>query len=399
MAIKFRYVAYNNAGVRQQGTIEASSEQDALLKLQAQQLSPVTVNEIQSATKALFEAKHLTLNDVEFFTSELALLLRSGLNIDRGLQLLAQNAQSEVFRQFAKAVYERLKRGEMLSDILKDYDVFSTLYIGLVKIAEETGELSAVFEKLSQEIKYQLELRAKVMQALTYPAVILFVCIGALLFIFNFVVPNMSSLFSEQPDLPGYTRALLGLSNFMIHYQWYLIIAVTLGLYSLWHQRQHPKVQELIVFCKVRVPLVNSAAMLLEQVRFNSALATMLSTGVSIDKALQLAINTLTVPTLQTEVRQALTGIKKGQGLADSLRQTRLYPPYFASLLAIGEESGELDRAFQEISDRSRTAFYQWVTRFTTLLEPLLILFMGAIVGSVVVIMMLSITAVTDMPV
>lgn len=396
---KFSYTAYNNAGTKQRGVILALTQKEALDLLQAQQLSVISLSAVNASTPSLFAASNLSLADIEFFTSELALLLRSGLNIDRGIQLLNQNAQSDVFRQFTQTVYDGLKRGQSLSEILADYKAFSALYISLVRIAEETGEMISIFDKLSEEIKYQVELRAKISQALAYPAVILFVCITALLFIFNFVVPNMSSLFRDQVDLPIYTQALLNMSSFMNRYQWYLLAFLSIGGWTLWNYRHHPQVEQMMNWSKTHLPMLKTSGLLLEQVRFNSALAIMLSTGLSIDKALLLATDTVTVPNLRAEIKLALENIKKGEGLAQSLRQTKLFPPYFASLLAIGEESGELGRAFQEISDRSRTAFYKWVTRFTTLLEPLLILFMGAIVGSVVVIMMLSITAVTDVPI
>lgn len=395
---KFKYTAYNNAGVKQQGVIDAATEQEARVQLSQQNLM---IAELQSQNTdnqmTLFQSQHLAVEDVEFFTSELALLLKSGLKIDRGLQILKQNVQKPALSDFLTQLLVKLKKGETLSSALENVSAFGPLYVGLVKIAEETGELQAVFDRLSAELKYQLELNSKIKQALVYPAVILTVCVLAILFIFNFVVPNLTTLFQGRDDLPSYTRGLLAVSSFMQSYQWFVIGGFFTATYLGWSQRHTATMQNLMTTLREKMPVFSAANLLVERIRFNSALATMLAAGVVIDRALRLAQNTLRTHSLQHEVKLAIEQIKRGEGLSKSLSETRLYPPYFASLLAIGEESGALGRVFEEIADRCRQQFYSWVTRFTTLLEPLLIMVMGAIVGSVVVIMMLSISAVTDM--
>lgn len=395
---RFKYVAYNSSGVKLQGVVEAASEQLARQQLQTDGLLVAELRvEVKPAGQALFVASNLSLADVEFFTAELALLLKSGLRIDKGLSILKQNVQKPLLRDFISLVLNKLKQGEPLSAILATNPAFNNLYVGLVKIAEETGELESVFQRLADELKYQIELQDKIKQALVYPSVILTVCLLALLFIFNFVVPNLTSLFHEGQDLPGYTIALMAVSRFIVNYQqWLFLGAVAAGL-AMWHFRQSQLVRDLQTFMRERLPVVASANLLVERIRFNAALSVMLSSGVAIDKALKLAINTLRTASLQQELRVATEHVNRGKGLAASLSETRLYPPYFAALLAIGEESGELEKVFQEIAERSRKAFYSWVTRFTTLLEPLLILVMGAIVGAIVVVMMMSISAVTDM--
>jgi general secretion pathway protein F len=294
------------------------------------------------------------------------------------------------------SVYQDVKQGLTLSSSLAKFSVFDALYIGLLRIAEETGELATTFERLAFELKYQLELANKVKQALIYPSVILAVCVLALVFIFNFVVPNLTSLFSAQDDLPLYTVALLNVSQFMQDFQLYLLVLLLGAGFLLYQQRNSAWVERLVDTMRDRLPVVSSANLLVERIRFNAALATMLSSGVAIDRALKLAQGTLRSKSLRHEVGVACESVQRGEGLAQSMSETRIYPPYYASLLSIGEESGKLERVFTEIADRSRTDFYNWVTRFTTLLEPILILVMGTIVGTVVVIMMLSISAITS---
>lgn len=394
---QFKYTAYNATGVQQQGTIEAANQQAAQQQLQAQQLLVAEIKpQQQDAMTTLFGERSLNLKDVEFFTSELALLLNSGLKVDKGLEILLNNVEKPALRDMIRRVLGELKQGHKLSEALSHFKVFNSLYLGLVQIAEETGELANIFTKLSDELKYQLDLGDKVKQALVYPGVIMTVCILAIVFIFNFVVPNLAKIFQDQEGLPGYTVALLAVSDFFINYQLYVLLGlIVIGIIA-WRGQEHPSVIRVRTYCRERLPVISGANLLVERIRFNSALHIMLDSGVAIDRSLKLAQKTLRTLSLREEVARATENINRGQGLAASLGETRLYPQFYAALLTIGEESGELSRVFGEIAERSRRTFYSWVTRFTSLLEPAMILFMGAVVGSIVVIMMLSISAVTD---
>ncbi|MGM0906967.1 MAG: type II secretion system F family protein [Pseudomonadota bacterium] len=396
---RFDYTAYNQSGVRQSASLSGASEDEVRAQLEDQGLIVVSIDPASEQTDvlSLLSSNRLNAKDIEFFTSEIALLLQSGLRVERGLRILLNNVERKPLRELIETVLNDLKKGTALSESLSQFSAFDNLYISLIKIAEETGEMTSTFQRLSDELKYQLQLSGKIKQALVYPAVILTVCILAILFIFNFVVPNLTSLFSDEQNLPLYTELLLSTSAFMQSYQWFLIGGVAVLTFGLYQNRDKPSVQSFLLWIKENAPLLKSSNLLVERIRFNSALATMLSSGVAIDKALRLAMETIKTQSLRYEVRTAIEQITKGGGLAQSLGETRLYPPYFASLLSIGEESGQLEKVFTEIAERSRQNFYDWVTRFTSLLEPLLILAMGAIVGSVVVIMMLSISAVTDM--
>ncbi|MBY6063752.1 type II secretion system F family protein [Pseudidiomarina sediminum] len=394
----FTYVAYNPSGVEQKGRIDAVDLETARARLEQQQLLIADLKEASSGLNAnVFGDQGLNLNDVEFFTAELSLLLTSGLRVDKGLEILLHNVEKPALRELLKDVLQELKQGHKLSDSLAKFPVFSSLYIGLVQIAEETGELESTFQRLAEELHYQTELREKIKQALVYPAVILTVCIAAIVFIFNFVVPNLTTLFQDQENLPGYTVALLAVSSFFTDYQLWLGLGLVVGAVAIWKYRDQPAVQRLGSWCREHMPVFAGANLLVERIRFNAALNIMLNSGVAIDRSMKLASKTLRTASLQAEVARAAERMNRGESLAESLGESRLYPPYFAALLSIGEESGELARVFGEIADRSRRTFYSWVTRFTSLLEPALILFMGAVVGSVVVVMMLSISAVTDM--
>ncbi len=218
----------------------------------------------------------------------------------------------------------------------------------------------------------------------------------AVLFIFNFIVPNLETLFSDSSDLPWYTSMLLSSSEFMRQWQWFVIGGVFVIGAGLWRMRSHPSVVDFKDRILIDTPGIRDANSMVERIRFSSGLSLMLESGLPVDRALTLATGNIRHGVLRREMSAAVEKVKRGEQLSSVLRQTRLFPDYYASLLEVGEESGRLGRVFEEIARRSRDNFASWALRFTTLLEPLLILVMGLIVGGVVVIMMLSITSVTE---
>jgi len=324
-------------------------------------------------------------------------LLDSGVRIDRAVGILQRAGKSPAMSNLLSGIASELKAGRQLSDALGEHpEVFDKLYVNLVALGEAGGRLPDVFRRLAEDLRFQRELRQKVLSAATYPLVVASVCVIALLFIFNFVVPNLQSLFNDASELPWYTSALLGASQFM--QQWQLLVfavIVALGA-AVWRYRRSPVVIDFFDQLLIETPGLRDALAMVERIRFSSGLGLMLEADLPVDRALTLATGNIRHGLLRREMVAAVEKIKRGEQLSKALRQTRLFPDYFASLLEVGEEGGELSRVFTEIARRSRDAFSAWALRLTTLLEPLLILIMGLIVGGVVVIMMLSITSITD---
>lgn len=393
----FDYAGFDQAGGRVSGVVEAESAQQARGKLKQQGVLIKKIEEQSVAGTSLFGRSKVSLADVEFLTSELSLLLASGLKIDKGIELLKRSNNKPGLGMLLDKVARELRSGKQLSQALANFpEVFDALYINLVSIGEATGKLAGVFSQLAEDLAFRRDLQQKIIQALTYPLVILFVCLVSIIFIFNYVVPNMSSLFAGQNNLPLYTSMLLVASDWLVKYQFGLLAVIVVMAMLIYSNRNQPGLQKAWQELAIRLPVFSSAIILVERIRFNSGLAMMLHAGVAIDAALQLASGNIKHTHIRREVVIAINKVKRGDNLAASLRQTRLFPDFFASLLAVGEESGELAKIFQEIAQRSQRAFANWVGRLTSLIEPLLIIVMGGIVGGVVVIMMLSITSVTD---
>lgn len=397
----FRYEGFDQSGGRVSGTLEADSNDAALLELRSRGVLPSNVAETGAGTdwrSALgLSSDKVGLADLEFLTAELSLLLDSSVRIDRAIGILRRAGKGGGMSRLLNSLAADINAGRQLSEALSQHpQIFDRLYVNLVALGEAGGRLPEVFRGLAEDLRFQRELRQKIISAATYPAVVAGVCILALLFIFNFVVPNLESLFSDATELPWYTSALLGASEFMRSWQWFLFAAIGAGVAALWRVRDRPAVVDFRDRFMIESPGLRDAVAMVERIRFASGLGLMLDAGLPVDRALTLACGNIRHGVLRREISEAVERVKRGEQLSKVLRQTRLFPDYFASLLEVGEEGGQLAKVFTEIARRSRDSFSAWTLRLTTLLEPMLILLMGLIVGGVVVIMMLSITSVAD---
>ena len=395
----FSYKAYDNLGAKADGGIEAADIGLAKAALSEQGLLVVSVTEDTSFTRELgfLSRRRVSAQELEFLTSELALLLNSGVTIDRGLAVIKRNSTSAPQARLVASLHDAVRRGESLSEAMAaESEVFNPLYVNLVKLGESSGTLPKIFSRLAEDIKFQSELRSKIMQALTYPAVIFFVCILCIVFIFNYIVPQMSGLFEGLPEIPTYTAFLLGASAWMINYQWFLLLGIVAAVGMLVTALKTAEGARRIDEALLMVPGIKNVFILVERIRFNTAIAMMLESGILIDRCLDMAVGSVKNQTIQQELKVAKERVKKGDTLSKALRASPLYPDFSLSLIEVGEESGQLEPVFAEISRRSRREFESWVDRMTSLLEPLLILVMGGIVGGVVVTMLLSIVSVND---
>jgi len=397
MAI-FLYKAYDSSGAKEDGQIEAPDQVLALAELKKQGLLTSEIKELKAAGDSIFSFNQkVSLSDLEFLTAELSLLLESGVRIDKGIDIIKRTKAKPALAKLLSEISSGIKKGQSLSEAFREHsDVFDDLYCNLIELGEASGNLSEIFADLAKDLKFKRELQRKIISSLAYPSVIFFVCILSVFFIFNFIIPKMSSMFSDVAELPWYTSAMLSTSEWMINYQGFLVLGIIVGIVALIKASKQPAFVLWWQSTSLKLPVIGHAVTTVERIRFNSGLAMMVKAGVPIDKALGLSAGNIKNLVLRRELDIAKNKVKAGSALTPALKQTSLYPDFFISLLEVGEESGNLARVFDEIANRSRQEFESWTERMTTLLEPLMILFMGGFVGGVVVVMLLSMVSVNE---
>ena len=395
----FTYKAYDQSGGKADGQIEASDKAQALLALKKQNLLPTEVKEVNTSSNSVISFNNkVSLADLEFLTAELSLLLESGVRIDKGIDIIKKTKAKPALAKLLGDISSNLKKGKSLSESVREYDeIFEPLYCNLIELGEASGNLSEIFDGLAKDLKFRRDLQRKIISSLAYPCVIFFVCLLSIFFIFNFIVPKMSAMFTDIAALPWYTQMMLATSDWMVNYQGFLVVGVIVSIFLLISASKQTAFIHWWQSISLKLPVLKTAIITVERIRFNSGLAMMVKAGVQIDRAIGLSAGNIKNKTLQREMDIVKTKVKSGSALTPALQQTSLYPAFFVSLLEVGEESGNLERVFDEIANRSRQEFESWTERMTTLLEPLMILFMGGFVGSVVVIMLMSMVSINEM--
>ncbi|EGR3371339.1 type II secretion system F family protein [Vibrio parahaemolyticus] len=389
----YRYKAYDKQGKLVQGTELGKSELDVTVKLKKQSLIPLEVTTLAQTKKV----GRVTGAVIEETTSQLSLLLKSGLKIDKALEVLAENAPNAKIQSILEEVGIGVKQGRELWCCMSEHPTaFPNLYVEMVKIGEASGRLTEVFAKLAENLKFQRELSKKITQAMVYPMFILLVCVVSLVAIFNFVVPSMSGLFESLQEIPVYTQLLLDVSGFVQSYQVHMLAALVVAVIAFIKASENPDFRKRVDGFLAAFPLTRNAVLLVERIRYSASMELMLTSGVDLAKSMSMSKASVKSDALQSQLSKAHDDVSQGRSLVESLSGIQLFDPISLSLIRVGEETGQTGLVFGEINSRSRNQFETWMLKLTAMLEPLMIVIMGGIVGSVVIIMLLSIVSVND---
>ena len=394
----FKYVAYDNSGKKIESSIEADDKAQAQLQLkETKKLMVSSITQVKSGGISLFGKKAVGGRELEYLTSEITMLLQSGVKFDKAVDLLAKAKKQTAIGDVLAQISTKLKSGITIAESFGSFgQLFNKLYVNLLKTGEESGALTPVFKGLSRDLKYRNDLRQIIIQATTYPLIILVVCLASIVFIFNYIVPKMSTLFADAENLPWETQLVLGISDWLIAYQHYLGLFLLVGAGLIFHNRKNPKLLQWFHQRSRLVPGVRTIVEMSERIRFCSSMALLLEAGIAMDQAVKLSAGNSANSEIRRELESVSDQIRKGVHLSKALAETSLFSELFISLIEIGEESGEVTRIFGELADRSRNEFGSWVSKVTALLEPLLIITMGLIVGGVVVVMMMSVMSINE---
>ena len=392
----WEFEALDKTGARVKGRLRAETEKHALAQVIERQLSPLYVK-VLKADSGLFNS--IKSNDLEQMTTELSLLLRNGVQLDKALEMMAQATPNPVAAEMLTVITEQVRAGNPLHTGFSQYPrYFNALYCEMIRIGEETGQLATTLQRLAQNQKFQNELKGKVNQAMIYPAFIFGVCLVALFAIFNFIVPSMEGLFANMRDIPPYTAFLLSTSAWMQQNQILLLLTISVLVFAVAFNWRKPAFQQVVQGILRRLPVLKSGLQLSERIRFISSMQLMLQSGLPLAQALGLSVGVASDKRIQGQLSRVRDEVSQGRMLSDALASTDILEPVMLSLVKVGEEGGNLDVVFAERGERARWRFEQWALKLTSMLEPILIIVMGGLVGSVVVTMLLSIVSTSDVP-
>ena len=394
----FKYIA-KDGPKNVDGAVNAQSKEDAVEQINQLGYLPVRVElQVNDKKEKEISARHIFApkvksKDITIFSRQLASFVKSGVPILRGLSTIAEQSENPAFRKILEGVRSEIKEGESFSQALRKHPkIFSPLYVAMVNSGESSGNLHEVLLRVADHRQKQEAIIASVKSALAYPVLMILVGGGTIFFMLTFVMPRLMRIFTRiDQELPAPTQFLIGLSTALQHGWVWLLIGI-IGITVLMKQGAKTRAQKVFMSrLKLSVPIFGDFVYKSQLAQFCRTLELLIQSSIPILKAIKTAIPVLDNTVIQDELAKSYKDLEEGSSFGKSLSQSKLFPKFMTSLVIVGEESGRMDEALGEVATTYERDTDDAIKVMTSLLEPLLILIMGLIVGFIVIAMLLPI--------
>lgn len=395
----FSWEGTNSSGKTVKGEMEAVSAQAVFNALKAQRISPNIKKIKQKGTGLQKEIKipgfgpKVKTKDVVIFTRQFATMIDAGLPIVQGLEILGTSHSNPAMRKILSEIKDSVATGSTFADSLtKHPKAFDTLFVNMVAAGETGGILDIILERLADYLERMDKLRRQVKTALIYPAVVVSAAVIVTSILLIFVIPTFADLFKDfGAGLPAPTRFVIAISDFMVSYGHFIGVGLIGFIWAFKRFMKTEKGKEVIHPILLKLPIFGNIVRKVAVARFSRTLGTMLSSGVPILEALQICGKTSGNKVVEYEVDNVRTEISEGKSIAQPLHNSDIFPPMVVQMIAVGESTGALDAMLQKVADFYDDEVNNAVTGMKQLIEPLMIIVLGALVGGLVIAMYLPI--------
>jgi type IV pilus assembly protein PilC len=391
----FAWEARTRGGDVRRGTIDADSEAMVVARLKADQLNPVRVKkQARGISLAIPIGSGVSQKDLVIFTRQFGTMIDAGLPLVQCLDILASQTENKAFGKILADVKNTVESGSTFSDALRRHPrVFDELFVNLVAAGEVGGILDTILARLAIYLEKAVKLKRQVKGAMVYPIAIMCVAAGVIVVLLTKVIPAFENMFREFKGgaLPAPTRLVIGMSkSFMAN--WYFYLFGTIGaVVGFIGALRTDKGRELWDRFILRVPVIGNVLRKVVVARFTRTLGTLLSSGVPILDALDIVARTAGNVIVKRAILYARERISEGKDLASPLAETRVFPPMVVQMIGVGEQTGAMDTMLSKIADFYEDEVDVAVAALTALLEPIMMVFLGVIVGGLVIAMYLPI--------
>ena len=404
---RFNYKAVSPDGEVIEGEIEAASRQAVVDRLHADGHVPIRADESRrveaaapSALSGLFQPRRVRREDLVLITRELATLLQAGLPLDRAMSVMLDLAPAGPVRDLVEEAREKVRGGATLADALADHPaVFPNFYVGMVRAGEAGGSLDGVLTRLAETLERAQALRETVQAALRYPALVVIMAVVSLAVLMTAVIPEFRPLFEDAgAAMPVSTQIVIGVSDFLALYWWLIALVLLAAVVPL---RQHNRTDEGHLrwdTWKIEAPVFGDLLTKIEVARFSRTLGTLLNNGVSVLNAMSMTIDTLDNRAFARAAAQAQGRLAKGEGLAEPLAETGVFPGLALQLVRVGEETGQLDAMLLRIAEIYDEETRRAIQKMLSLLVPLVTLALGVLIAGIIGSMISAIMSSYDLP-
>src|SRR4051812_22425776 len=387
----FTYTARDVKGQMQQATIEAPNRDEVMKQLSKQRLQVIKVDEGAAPNKK--RAGKIGMRDIVIFTRQFSTMINAGLPLVQALSILADQSENIALKDITRQVVFDVESGNTLADALRKHPkAFNELYVNMVSAGEAGGILDTILMRLATFIEKNDALVRKVKGAMIYPGVIMSVAAVAISALLFFVIPTFQKMFAEAGvPLPLPTQIVIGLSEFLQGYWWAIGIGafVASRAFKTWHKT--PAGTLAVDKIMLKVPILGDVVQKSAVSRFTRTLGTLISSGVSILEGLEITAKTSGNRVIQDAIMSSRSSIAGGDTIAQPLQKSKVFPPMVISMIAVGEQTGGLDEMLSKIADFYDEEVDAAVSNLLSLLEPIMIVFLGVVVGGMVVAMYLPI--------
>ena len=376
------------------GEETAKDRADAIRRLRKRKIAAMQVREKPKDVKLRFGArKGVGVKDLAVFTRQFATMINAGLPIVLCLDVMSKQVEKQVFREVLTKVKDSVQSGNTLADSLaKHPSVFEELYVHMVEAGESSGALDTILERLAEYLEKADQLRRKIKSAMMYPTVVTVIALLATAFLLIFVIPTFTKMFADfGGQLPLITRIVVGMSDFLRAYWWAVGGLVLGGRFALKRYRKTEKGREKIDTLLLNLPVLGPVIRKGAVARFTRTLSTLQMSGVPILEGLTITARTSGNVVLEKAVIKTRESVSRGETLTEPLREANVFPPMVVQMVSVGEETGALDQMLAKIAEFYEDEVDTAVDGLTSVIEPLMMVVLGGIVGGMVVAMYLPI--------
>ncbi len=402
----FQYKAVNTQGEVKTGSMSAISQQDVIEKIQQQGLIPISA---EAATAALvvknkapwrLRKHHLSTTEIADFTRQLAILVSAGLPLDRALDIIRQVSSLPPMIELVEGIQTAVRGGEPLSKALTEHPkYFSDFYINFIRSAEISGNLAESLEDLSRYIEKAHALKNQLLSAMLYPAILVGVTLLSLGIIVVYVLPEFSKLFEDMDaSLPASTAFVLGAANTARDYGLFLIVAIVLLVLYVRHRKQDEAWRTRWDARILSMALLGDLTRKVEMARLSRSLGTLLKGGVPLLSAIKIARDSLQNRVMASSLDEVADSLQEGSGLAGPMMEAGVFPEFALQMVQVGEETGKLDQMLIKVADIYDDEVSTATQRALSILEPLLIIGLGMVIGGIIMSILVAILSINELP-
>ena len=391
MAI-FKWKGKNLKGENLKGEIEANTKEEVEKKLRAQGVIPSKISKVQQINIPFLE-KNVTLKDIVVFTRQFSTMIEAGLPLTQGLDILAQQSENKKFREIINGIKVKVESGNSLSASIAEYKkYFTDLYVNMINAGEISGNLDVILQRLAMLLEKSVALRRKVKGALFYPVTVIIVATIVTAILLIKVVPTFAEMFSSMGKaLPLPTQIVINVSNFLRANIGYILAGIFLFIVFIKILYKTEKGRYFLDSLMLKMPIFGVLVQKAAIAKFSRTLGTMLSSGVSILEAFDIVAKTSGNVVIEKALYYVRDEIKQGKTIGEPLSEIKTFPPMVVQMISVGEKTGAIDTMLNKIADFYEDEVDQIVNNLTAIMEPLIMVFLGGILGTLIVAMYLPI--------